>query len=937
MPVQTAVSPKNKDIIIKGARVHNLKNITTHIPRNKFVVITGLSGSGKSSLAFDTLYAEGQRRYVESLSSYARQFLGKLDKPEVDQIINISPAIAIEQKVISRNSRSTVGTTTEIYDYLKLLFARIGTTYSPISGREVKKHHVKDVVFSINELDEGTRFIILAPLSTKDKTLGQIAKTLQQQGFSRVKVGNEILSLEDLSHHTSSYDDLSIVVDRATVNKEDEDAQSRLSDSIQTAFYEGHGYCTIEYYDDKKNASKWDFSNKFELDGMLFEEPSTHFFSFNNPVGACKTCNGFGEVIGIDSNLVIPNKTLSIFEDAVVCWKGEKMQEWKHELINASTKFDFPIHRSISELTPEEYDLLWTGNEHFAGINGFFKFVEENAYKIQYRVLLSRYRGKTPCHDCQGTRLRKDATYVKINNKSISNLVNMPVDELLPFFNKLSITKNQQQIAKRLLIEINNRLGYLCKVGLGYLTLNRLSNTLSGGESQRINLSTSLGSSLVGSMYILDEPSIGLHPRDTVRLIEVIQSLKKLGNTVIVVEHDEEIMQAADHIIDMGPEAGRLGGEIVFEGNHEELLAASDSLTAKYLTNQLEISIPPIRRSWHDYILLTGASENNLQEVDVKFPLNCFTIVTGVSGSGKTSLIKHVLYPALKRHLGEASGKIGSHKTLEGDLQQLSAIELVDQNPIGKSSRSNPVTYVKAFDEIRALMSEMPISIQQGLRPSAFSFNVPGGRCDQCEGEGEITVEMQFIADVHLKCDSCHGQRYKQEVLDVLFDGKNIYDILCLTIDDAIDFFEKQTKNTTCQKIVKKLLPLQEVGLGYVQLGQSSSTLSGGEAQRIKLASFLSKGKSSGKTLFIFDEPTTGLHFHDIKKLLKAFNALIEQGNSVLVIEHHADMIKSADWVIDLGPDGGKNGGKIIFEGIPEDLIECSNSLTGQYLKQKFN
>lgn len=934
MPVQSTAI-KNKDIIIKGAKVHNLKNVTVTIPRNKFVVITGLSGSGKSSLAFDTLYAEGQRRYVESLSSYARQFLGKLDKPDVDQIVNISPAIAIEQKVISRNSRSTVGTTTEIYDYLKLLYARIGTTYSPVSGREVKKHHVKDVVDEVLSLDAGTKFMVLAPIQIDERSPKTIAKTLQQQGFSRVMVSNQVVSIDDLAASTDDITELHIVVDRAVVKPDDEDSLSRLSDSIQTAFYEGHGYCTIHYFDSNNNSSKWEFSNKFELDGMLFEEPSAHFFSFNNPVGACKMCNGFGEVIGIDETLVIPNKSLSVYEDAVVCWKGEKMQEWKNALINVSASFDFPIHRPIEDLTEEEYQLLWNGNSEFEGIHAFFKFVEENSYKIQYRVMLSRYRGKTICPDCHGTRLRKDASYVKINNKSISELVRMPVDEVLPFFEKLSLTKNQQQIAKRLLTEIKNRLTYLCKVGLGYLTLNRLSNTLSGGESQRINLSTSLGSSLVGSMYILDEPSIGLHPRDTDRLIEVIQSLKKLGNTVIVVEHDEEIMQAADHIIDMGPEAGRLGGEVIFEGNHSELMAANNSLTAKYLLGEQEIEIPANRRKWHNYILLAGAAENNLKNVDVKIPLNCFSVVTGVSGSGKTSLIKQVFYPALKRQLGESAGKLGKFKYLDGDLSQIQSVELVDQNPIGKSSRSNPVTYVKAFDEIRGLMSEMPLANQQGLRPSAFSFNVPGGRCDQCEGEGEITVEMQFIADVHLVCDSCHGQRFKQEVLDVLFDGKNIADILNLTIDDAIDFFASHEKNNLCQKIVKKLAPLQEVGLGYVQLGQSSSTLSGGEAQRIKLASFLSKGKSDGKTLFIFDEPTTGLHFHDIKKLLKAFNALIEQGNTVLVIEHHADMIKCADWVIDLGPDGGKNGGTIVFEGVPEDLVKCKNSLTGQYLQEK--
>lgn len=933
------LNPK-EHIIIKGARVHNLKNIDVAIPRNKLVVITGLSGSGKSSLAFDTLYAEGQRRYVESLSSYARQFLGRIDKPEVDYIKGISPAIAIEQKVNSKNPRSTVGTSTEIYDYLKLLFSRIGKTFSPVSGNQVKRDTVNDVAIFINALAPETKILVLAPVKKKaDKPLKKQLELLAQQGFTRIQQNGIVQKIEDfVAAKFSEKEQIYIVVDRLTVRPDDEDNENRISDSVQTAFYEGDGDCAIEVIGEETKKTKLrSFSNKFELDGMTFEEPSSHFFSFNNPVGACKQCEGFGTVIGIDEDLVIPNKNLSVYEDAIVCWKGEKMSEWKNVLINSSHNFDFPIHRSYYELSNKERKLLWTGNKYFEGLTSFFKHLESQAYKIQYRVMLSRYRGKTVCPDCNGTRLRKDATYVKIADHSINDVVLMPVADSLKFFSKIKLSEYDTEVAKRILIEIKNRLQFLDDVGLGYLTLNRLSNSLSGGESQRINLATSLGSSLVGSMYILDEPSIGLHSRDTDRLIKVLYSLRDIGNTVIVVEHDEEIMRAADQLIDIGPLAGTHGGKLVFQGTHKDLKYEEKSLTALYLTGKECIPVPSSRRNWNHCIELSGVRENNLKGLNVKFPLNVMTVVTGVSGSGKTSLVKRVLYPALKKIHGGFGDQTGSFEKLGGDFKNISAIEMIDQNPIGKSSRSNPVTYVKAYDEIRALFADQPLAKNRGYKPSHFSFNVDGGRCEVCEGEGEVTVEMQFMADIHLVCEACEGKRFKQDILEIQYQEKNISDILNMTVDDAIDFFRLPVRPTnTEKKIVQKILPLSDVGLGYVHLGQPSSTLSGGEAQRIKLASFLGIGQnSSTPTLFIFDEPTTGLHFHDISKLLFAFNALIKQGHSLIIIEHNAEIIKCADWIIDLGPEGGTAGGTIIFEGIPEDLVKCKKSYTGQYLKGK--
>lgn len=932
-------------ILIKGARVHNLKNIDVAIPRNKLVVITGLSGSGKSSLAFDTLYAEGQRRYVESLSSYARQFLGRIDKPEVDYIKGISPAIAIEQKVNSRNPRSTVGTSTEIYDYLKLLYARVGRTISPVSGNQVKRDTVDDVSKYINSLAPETKILVLSPITKHaDKTFKKQLELLAQQGFTRIQQNGEVAKIEDfVSKKFSEKEQIYIVVDRLTVRPEDEDNENRISDSVQTAFYEGGGECAIEVMEEEKTKGKKSkdkvrvFSNKFELDGMIFEEPTTNFFSFNNPIGACKLCEGFGSVIGIDEDLVIPNKNLSVFEDAIVCWKGDKMSEWKNVLVNNSHKFDFPIHRSFYDLTPKEKKLLWTGNKYFQGLTDFFKHLETQAYKIQYRVMLSRYRGKTVCPDCQGTRLRKDATYVKVAEHSINDVVLMPIKESLAFFSKIKLTTYETEVAKRILVEIKNRLQFLDDVGLGYLTLNRLSNTLSGGESQRINLATSLGSSLVGSMYILDEPSIGLHSRDTERLIKVLNSLRDIGNTVIVVEHDEEIMRAADQLIDIGPLAGTHGGELVFQGTHKDLANEERSLTALYLTGKESIPVPTSRRNWNQSIELTGVRENNLKGVNVKFPLNVMTVVTGVSGSGKTSLVKRVLYPALKKIHGGFGEATGTFEKLNGDYRSIAAVEMIDQNPIGKSSRSNPVTYVKAYDEIRAMFADQQLAKNRGYKPSHFSFNVDGGRCEVCEGEGEVTVEMQFMADIHLICESCNGKRFKQDILDITYQEKNISDILNMTVDDAIDFFNlPQRPTNTEKKIVQKLQPLSDVGLGYVHLGQPSSTLSGGEAQRIKLASFLGIGQNSNTpTLFIFDEPTTGLHFHDISKLLYAFNALIKQGHSLIIIEHNAEIIKCADWIIDLGPDGGTDGGNIVFEGIPENLVKCKASHTGRYLKDK--
>ncbi len=931
-------SPSNylSYIQIKGARVHNLKNIDLKIDRNKFIVISGLSGSGKSSLAFDTLYAEGQRRYVESLSSYARQFLGRINKPEVDYIKGIPPAIAIEQKVNTRNPRSTVGTSTEIYDYLKLLFARIGKTISPISGKEVKQHHVSDVINFIQSFPENTRFMVCSPLKFKNgRTLLQEAELLLQQGFSRLEISGEVRKIDEILKENNQEEckdsTCNIVIDRATVIN-DEDNLSRIADSVQTAFFEGHGECIIKIYDGEL-VKEEHFSNLFEADGIEFEEPTIHMFSFNNPIGACKTCEGYGKVIGIDEDLVIPNKSLSVYQDAVACWKGEKMGEWKDALVYAAEKFNFPIHKPYYELSEDQRHLLWTGNKHFQGLNQFFKMLEENTYKIQYRVMLSRYRGKTNCPDCLGTRLKKEAMYVKVGEKSVQDLVLLPIDELQKFFLNLKLSEHETKVAERILTEINNRLDFLTDVGLGYLTLNRLSATLSGGESQRINLATSLGSSLVGSMYILDEPSIGLHSRDTQRLIRVLRKLQKLGNTVIVVEHDEEIIREADEIIDIGPLAGRLGGEVVFQGTHEQLESNSESMTAKYLTGREKIDVPKTRRKWSNYIEITGARENNLKNVDVKFPLNTICVVTGVSGSGKSSLVTKVLYPAMAKMFGGFSEKTGQHDIIRGDFNLITSVEFVDQNPIGKSSRSNPATYLKVYDEIRKLYSELQSSKYNGFKPSHFSFNIEGGRCEECQGEGEITVEMQFMADIHLECESCKGKRFKDEILEVTFEEKNIFDILDLTVDEAIDFFGNH-KSTSSKKIAKLLKPLQDVGLGYVKLGQSSSTLSGGESQRIKLASFLAKEKGS-PSLFIFDEPTTGLHFHDIRKLLDSFNALIARGHSIIIIEHNLDVIKCADWVIDIGPEGGKDGGRILFQGIPEELVKVKESYTGAALKDK--
>ncbi|MNG91867.1 UvrABC system protein A [compost metagenome] len=916
-------------IQIKGARVNNLKNIDVDIPKNKLVVITGMSGSGKSSLAFDTLYAEGQRRYVESLSSYARQFMGRMNKPEVDYIKGIAPAIAIEQRVITSNPRSTVGTSTEIYDYLKLLYARIGKTISPVSGREVTKDSVSSVVDFALKFDEGESVTLLAPLvPSHGRKLKEELSLLLQKGFVRVVYQDKMQKIESIiddksmANETIQDGEVLIVVDRVRI-EQDDDTINRLSDSIQTGFFEGKGELYIEEKDKRHH-----FSHKFELDGITFEEPSPNFFSFNNPYGACRRCEGYGKIIGIDPDLVIPDKSRSVYDGAIAPWRGEKMGEWLQVLVKNSLKFDFPIHRAYSDLTVAQKELLWTGNSYFTGLNQFFEELEEQTYKIQYRVMLSRYRGKTDCPDCRGTRLRKDATYVKVGGRSITDIVLMPLEEALAFFTDLSLEGNEKVIAKRLLAEINNRLQFLCDVGLSYLTLNRLSNTLSGGESQRINLATSLGSSLVGSIYVLDEPSIGLHPRDTQRLISVLKSLRDVGNTVVVVEHEQEMMEAADYLIDIGPEAGINGGEMVFAGTYSEILKDDRSLTGQYLSGKSQIEVPKKRRKWSNSITVKGAHENNLQGIDVQFPLNTFTVVSGVSGSGKTSLVKRILYPALQKSIGNYSGEqTGVYDSIEGDIAQVEQIEMVDQNPIGRSSRSNPVTYVKAWDEIRALYANQAASKAAGLKPAAFSFNVEGGRCDVCQGEGEVKIEMQFMADIVLPCEACGGKRFKQFVLDVQYKGKSVADILELSVDEAIVFFGDQPK------ILAKLQPLQDVGLGYVKLGQSSSTLSGGEAQRIKLASFLIKGNNSKKTLFIFDEPTTGLHFQDIKKLLKSFDALIALGNSILVIEHNMDMIKSADWVIDIGPEGGNKGGKVVFTGLPEDLAHCKDSYTGPFLK----
>lgn len=927
------LNPKNY-ILIKNAHIHNLKNVDIAIPRNKLVVVTGLSGSGKSSLAFDTLYAEGQRRYVESLSSYARQFLGRMNKPEVEYIKGISPAIAIEQKVISRNPRSTVGTTTEIYEYLKLLFARVGKTYSPISGNLVKRHSVRDVVeFALNWSD-GQKFMVSAPVEIpKGRTLRDQLHILLQQGYTRIDLDGKVQNIGDVLEAalTSKDSYIQVIIDRLAVQHSSE-FESRLADSVQTAFYEGKGICYIHELT-KDGEELHEFSNKFELDGIAFEEPSLNLFTFNNPYGACKRCDGFGTIIGIDPDLVIPNKSLSIFEGAIACWKGEKMGEWKDELVVNAHKFDFPIHKPYSQLNQEQRDLLWTGNKYFLGLDAFFKEVEEQAYKIQYRVMLSRYRGKTQCPDCKGTRLRKDASYVLIKGKSITDLVKLQLKELHLFFQELELSDHDLKLSSRIFIEIKRRLQFLMDVGLGYLTLNRLSASLSGGESQRINLATSLGSNLVGSIYILDEPSIGLHSRDTKKLIKVLKNLRDLGNTVVVVEHDEELIREADYIIDLGPLAGYQGGELVFAGTVEEIFQEKEGLTALYLQRKMKVASLEYTRKWRDFIEITNAFQHNLKGISVQFPLNNYTVVTGVSGSGKTSLVKNILYPALKKHFGGYAQKTGNFGELKGDINRLSDVELIDQNPIGRSTRSNPATYVKAWDDIRQIFSKEKLSTVRGYTPGYFSFNIPGGRCETCEGEGTVKIEMQFMADISLTCEECKGKRFKEEVLDIKVGGKNIHDFLEMTINQSLVFLqENQDKYKLMNSVITKLQPLQDVGLGYLKLGQSSSTLSGGEAQRIKLAFYLSKGQNVAPILFIFDEPTTGLHIHDIDNLLKAFYALIDQGHSLIVIEHNLDMIKNADWVIDLGPEGGDLGGELVFVGLPQDLLK-TNTYTAQSLR----
>ena len=923
-------------IEIKNARVHNLKHVDVKIPRNKLVVITGLSGSGKSSLAFDTLYAEGQRRYVESLSAYVRQFLGRMNKPEVDYIKGIPPAIAIQQKVISNNPRSTVGTSTEIYEYLKLLFARIGRTYSPISGVEVRKDSVSDVVDYITKLPENTTVYLLAHFHpADDRTITQQLELFQQQGFSRVELQGDYFRITDILEQPSllkKADKINLVIDRVVV-KHDKETQNRLADSVQTAFFEGHNTCLVVYQKEDKPV-KHLFSHAFEADGIVFNEPSDHMFSFNNPLGACPKCEGFGKVMGIDPNLVIPNQSLSIYEDAIVCWRGDVMSEWKNELIYNADKFGFPIHKPYFELSATEKELLWTGNSHFGGLNKFFEYLESQQYKIQYRVMLARYRGKTICPECGGTRLRKEAQYVKIVGKSITDLVDLPIDELLPFFANLELNKRDQQIAKRLLIEINNRLRFLVDVGLGYLTLNRQSNTLSGGESQRINLATSLGSALVGSLYILDEPSIGLHSRDTERLIRVLRQLQQLGNTVVVVEHDNDIIKAADYLIDMGPLAGRLGGEVVWSGAavNAKPEDAENSFTLKYLLGKEQIQVPLSRRKWANYIEVIGATANNLKNINVKFPLNVMTVVTGVSGSGKSSLVRDVFYAGLKKQLsGDAVMSPGAFVGMKGSFHLVSDVEFVNQSPIGKSSRSNPVTYIKAYDDIRKLFSEQPLAKQMNFSPTYFSFNQDGGRCEVCQGEGTVTIPMQFMADLELECEACHGKRFKSDILEVRYHEKNIFDVLEMTINQAIEFFSEH-QGTVEKRIVKRLKPLQDVGIGYVKLGQSSNTLSGGESQRVKLASFLAN-ETLQPMMFIFDEPTTGLHTHDIKTLLKAFDALLAKGHTVVIIEHNLDVIKCADHIIDIGPEGGKGGGQVVCEGTPEVIAACQESYTGHYLK----
>lgn len=920
-------------ILIKGARVNNLKNLSVAIPRNKLIVITGLSGSGKSSLAFDTLFAEGQRMYVESLSSYARQFLGRMEKPEVDYIRGVSPAIAIEQKVNTRNPRSTVGTTTEIYDYLKLLFARIGDTYSPVSGKLVSRDSVTDVVNYIQSREEGSRFMVLCPLKKHNgRKLEDELKILLSKGFNRLSVHGKSAEIEDLIAELPQelrVDDIRIVIDRASVIRDDENNIFRISDSVQTAFFEGHDECIIQFVGEEEIR----FSDRFEADGIVFEEPTVNLFSFNNPYGACRRCEGFGKVLGIDPDLVIQDTHLSVYEGAIVPWRSESMNRWQKELLVNAAKFDFPIHKPFRELTSAQKNLLWEGNEYFEGINSFFQYVESKTHQIQYRVMLSRYRGKTVCPECRGTRLRKDASYVKIGGKSISDLVLMQIDEFGDFFNGLQLNEYKTKVSKRLLQEINSRIGFLNQVGLRYLTLNRLTSSLSGGEFQRIKLATSLGSALVGSMYILDEPSIGLHPRDTSQLIKVLKHLRDLGNSVIVVEHEEEIMEAADQIIDIGPDAGSHGGELVFQGNAHDIKNQHLTYTTRFLNGIDKIELPKTRRPWKHFIEIKGARENNLKSIDVKIPLGVLSVITGVSGSGKSTLVRNILYPALSKRLGMGSDTTGRFDELAGDLDRIASIEYIDQNPIGKSSRSNPVTYVKAYDLIRQLFADQGLAKSRGYKPSFFSFNVDGGRCEECQGEGTVRIEMQFMADIFLTCENCGGKRFKSEILEIKFKDKTISDVLDLTVDDAIIFFHEN------KGIISKLKPLQDVGLGYVRLGQSSNTLSGGEAQRVKLASFLERGatKPDERIMFIFDEPSTGLHFHDIKKLLSAINALINKGHTVIIIEHNMEIIKSADWIIDLGPEGGEAGGSIVFAGVPEDLIKLENSHTAFYLKQKFH
>ena len=922
-------------IQVSGARVNNLKNISLDIPRGKFVVITGLSGSGKSSLAFDTLYAEGQRRYVESLSSYARQFLGRMPKPECDFIKGLPPAIAIEQKVTTRNSRSTVGTSTEIYDYLRMLFARVGKTFSPVSGQMVKKHTSDDVVNAINSYPIGTRFAILANIIMPEgRDFNTHLDILLKGGYSRLEHNGKFVQITDLLNDGKSHkvDDYRLLIDRLSVSRTKED-DMRIYDSLQTAFFEGHDECIIMIWQSNGTTQTLTFSKRFEADGITFQEPSDLMFNFNNPVGACPVCEGFGKVTGIDENLVVPNKALSIYEDAVVCWKGQVMSEWKRDLISKAAKYGFPIHTPYNNLTEEQKRFLWHGNSDFAGIDGFFRFVQSKTYSIQYRVMLNRYRGKTTCPECNGTRLKPATQYIKINGLTISDMVKMPVVKLHEWFKNLQLDKEDATIAKRLLVEIENRLSFLDEVGLGYLTLDRLSSTLSGGESQRINLATSLGSSLVGSIYILDEPSIGLHSRDTYRLIKVLMMLRDLGNTVVVVEHDEDIIRAADYLIDIGPEAGRKGGEVVFEGKLSPEVEAGKSYTIKYLNGELLIPTPRLRRSWNNFIEVKGAMENNLKNIDVKFPLGVLTVVTGVSGSGKSTLVTDILYRTIARRLDINVDAPGACLSVEGDLNLIKNIDYVDQNPIGKSSRSNPATYLKAFDEIRHLFSEQQLSKQMGYSAGYFSFNSPGGRCEDCKGEGTITIEMQFMADISLECEACHGKRYSQSALDVEYCGKNIYDVLCMTVNQAIEFFSQHDGNTE-RRIIKRLKPLQDVGLGYIKLGQSSSTLSGGENQRVKLAYYLCDEKKD-PTLFIFDEPTTGLHFHDIKTLMKSFNQLIEHGHSIIIIEHNMDVIKCADYIIDLGPEGGNEGGNVVTTGTPEEVAKCQESYTGKFLAEK--